>query len=160
MRYPKRGGPGAPCVWPPVQHAPLALGHLPPRRQAIGGILRRKVTDDILASGTGAVAEHDLALSVGCRFAVHSSQPVTAILQVAPYPSPQCRFAANGGTPAVEHYSYLDGYGNRCERFAFGRGSSQVAFEAQTNVLRPSDLIAPDTPETPVAALPAQVLSS
>ncbi len=113
----------------------------------------------MLASGVGAKAQHDLALAVGCRFAVHSLQPVTAILQVAPYPEPAVSIRCERWDTAVEHYSYLDGYGNRCERFAFGRGSSQVAFEAQTNLLSPSDLIAPDTPETPVAALPAQVLS-
>lgn len=117
------------------------------------------LADDMLPSGVGAVAQHDLALAVGCRFTVHSLQPVTAILQVAPYPEPTVSIRCERWATPVEHYSYLDHYGNRCERFAFGQGSSQVDYEEQTNLLTPSDLIVPDAPETPVAALPAEVLS-
>ena len=113
----------------------------------------------MLPSGVGAVSQPELALTVGCRFAVHSVQPVTAILQVAPYAEPGVSIHRERWDTDAEHHNYLDHYGNRCERFALGAGSSRVAYEAQASLLCPSDLIAPDTPETPVAALPDEILS-
>ena len=105
------------------------------------------------------MGRHPLALTVGCRFAVSSPQPVTAILQVAPYAEPGVSIVSERWDTNVEHHSYVDHYGNRCERFALAPGSSQVAYEAHALLVHPADLIAPDTRETPVAELPDEVLS-
>jgi len=118
-----------------------------------------QVVDHTSPSGAGAVGQHPLALTVGCRFAVRSLQPVTAILQVAPYAEPGVSIVSERWDTNVEHHSYVDHYGNRCERFALAPGSSQVAYEAHALLVHPADLIAPDTRETPVAELPDEVLS-
>jgi transglutaminase-like putative cysteine protease len=60
---------------------------------------------------------------------------------------------------AAEHHGYIDGYGNRCERFELGAGASQIAYEAQVLLRSPADLIVPDAAEIPVGALPDEVLS-
>jgi transglutaminase-like putative cysteine protease len=57
------------------------------------------------------------------------------------------------------HHSYVDRYGNRCERFELAAGGSNIGYEAQLVITRPADLIEPDARETPVAALPDDVLS-
>jgi len=117
------------------------------------------VADRIPPSDEGAVVQRALPLTVGCRFAVSSVQPVTAILQVAPYPEPGVSIRSERWGTDVEHHGYVDHYGNRCERFALAPGASQVAYEAQAVLLDPLDLIEPGTPETPVGALPDEVLS-
>jgi transglutaminase-like putative cysteine protease len=58
-----------------------------------------------------------------------------------------------------DHHGYIDHYENRCERFAIGSGSSRIAYAAELLVTDPADLIEPDTPETPTASLPDEVLS-
>ncbi len=103
--------------------------------------------------------QHGLALTVGCRFLVHSVQPVAAILQVAPYAEPGVEIRSERWDTLAGHHGYVDHYGNRCERFALGSGSSQVSYEAQAILLSAADLIAPETPETPVGSLPDEVLS-
>jgi transglutaminase-like putative cysteine protease len=105
------------------------------------------------------VDQHGLALTVGCRFLVHSVQPVAAILQVAPYAEPGVEIRSERWDTLAGHHGYVDHYGNRCERFALGSGSSQVSYEAQAILLSAADLIAPETPETPVGSLPDEVLS-
>ena len=116
------------------------------------------MVDREIPNGAG-VGQRPLALTVGCRFAVSSPQPVTAILQVAPYAEAGVCIRSERWDTHVEHHSYLDHYGNRCERFTLVPGSSQVGYEAQALLMQPADLIAPETPETPVAALPDEVLS-
>jgi transglutaminase-like putative cysteine protease len=100
-----------------------------------------------------------LALTVGCTFELHSVQPATAIMQVAPCPEPGVRLAGERWDAHAEHHGYLDLYGNRCERFGLPTGGSHVDYEAQLVLAQPADLVAPDAPELAVAALPHEVLS-
>jgi transglutaminase-like putative cysteine protease len=100
-----------------------------------------------------------LALTVGCRFGLDSIQPAEAILQVAPSPAPGISIARERWETGAEHHGYTDHYGNRCERFALGAGSSLVIYEAELVIAHPSDRIEPRTPETPVEKLPDEVLS-
>jgi transglutaminase-like putative cysteine protease len=57
------------------------------------------------------------------------------------------------------HHSYLDQYGNRCERFELTPGVSQITYEAQLAVTQSADVIEPDAPEVPVQLLPDEVLN-
>ncbi len=100
-----------------------------------------------------------LALSLGCEFEFESTQPVSAIMQVAPAPQPNLGVRSEEWDTAAEHHGYVDLYGNRCERLAIPSGRSRVAYNAEVLLASPADVIAPDTPETPVALLPDEHLS-
>jgi transglutaminase-like putative cysteine protease len=100
-----------------------------------------------------------LALTVGCRFGLSSTQAAEAILQVAPRPAPGVSIGGERWESDAEHHAYIDHYGNRCERFALGSGHSQINYRAQLLLADPADRLEPDLPETPVEELPDEVLS-
>lgn len=100
-----------------------------------------------------------LVLNVGCEFGLETTQPVEAVVQVAPCPQPEVRVRREGWDTAADHYRYIDAYGNRCERFTIEPGSTRIAYEAELFLTSPADLIEPGTPETPVGSLPHEVLS-
>ncbi len=118
-----------------------------------------QMPDLLPAEADGRHAQTALALTVGCRFGLDSVQPAEAILQVAPSPGPGISIGCERWGTEAEHHGYIDHYGNRCERFALGAGSSQVTYEAELLIAHPADRIEPGTPETPVAELPDEVLS-
>jgi transglutaminase-like putative cysteine protease len=99
-----------------------------------------------------------LALAVGCDFELDTTQSVSAILQVAPLARPGVSLQRESWSSAAEHHGYIDGYGNRCERFTIPTGPSRIAYSAELTVAHPADLNLPDTPETPVADLPDETL--
>jgi transglutaminase-like putative cysteine protease len=100
-----------------------------------------------------------LELTVGCRFGVESSQQTTAVLQVAPSRRVGVRVSGERWETGAEHHCYVDGYGNRCERFELGAGASQISYEAQILLALPNDQIELYAAETPVGELPDEVLS-
>jgi transglutaminase-like putative cysteine protease len=100
-----------------------------------------------------------VGLIVGCRFGYESTQPAVAIMQVAPRLEAGVSIRGERWGGAEEHHSYVDHYGNRCERFELPEGSSQVTYEARVVVAHPADRVEPDVQETPVAELPDEVLS-
>jgi transglutaminase-like putative cysteine protease len=100
-----------------------------------------------------------LALTVGCSFGLDSVQPAVAIMQVAPRLESDVSIIAERWDTSAAHHGYLDQHGNRCERFELATGSSEITYEARLVLTHPADLIEPDAPEIPVAALPDEVLS-
>jgi transglutaminase-like putative cysteine protease len=114
--------------------------------------------DRLPARRDGHVEQAGLALTVGCRFDLDSPQAAEAILQVAPCPHPGVSLSRERWETDAEHHGYIDSFGNRCERFALAPGGSRVAYEAHVLIAQPADLIEPETPETPVAELPDEVL--
>jgi transglutaminase-like putative cysteine protease len=111
------------------------------------------------ADHDGRRAHEPLALTVGCEFIVDSVQPATAILQVAPRLAPAVAIRAERWDTNAPHYTYLDGYGNRCERFELAAGGSRITYEASLLLARPADVIETGAPEVPVASLPDEVLN-
>ena len=107
----------------------------------------------------GCAGQEALSLTVGCEFGLRSLQPATAVVQVAPSLEAGVCISAELWETSAGHHSYVDHYGNRCERFELAAGGSQISYEAQLVITRPADLIEPDARETPVAALPDDVLS-
>jgi transglutaminase-like putative cysteine protease len=107
----------------------------------------------------GPGPQEALALTVGCRFGLSSTQAAEAILQVAPSPAPGVSIGGERWESDAEHHAYIDHYGNRCERFALASGDSQISYQAQLVLSDPADRHEPDVPETPVAELPDEVLS-
>ena len=100
-----------------------------------------------------------LSLAVGCTFGLSSVQPVEAIMQVAPRPHPELSIRSERWDADASHHCYVDGYGNRCERFKLTAGATSIVYEAHVVLERPADVIEPDAPEVPVARLPDEVLS-
>ena len=111
------------------------------------------------ATGDGSPGGDELALTVGCEFGLLSVQPATAILQVAPALAPDVSIREERWQANAEHHGYIDGYGNRCERFVLASGESHIAYEARVTLAHAADVIESDAPEVPVASLPDDVLS-
>lgn len=114
---------------------------------------------DAVFSDDGQPLVPGLALAVGCAFEVETSQPVTAVLQVAPLSQPGVRIEREQWHAGADHHGYLDHYANRCERLTIDPGRSRIAYDAEVLLADPGDVIAPDTPETPVGLLPSEVLT-
>ena len=114
---------------------------------------------DIPPDDPEAAATDTLALIVGCEFEFEAAQPIAAVMQVAPSPGPGMQIQREQWHTASDHHGYLDRYENRCERFTIDAGSSRIAYEAELLLSDPADVIEPDAPETPVAALPDEALS-
>jgi transglutaminase-like putative cysteine protease len=100
-----------------------------------------------------------LALAVGCAFELESTFPVAAVMQVAPCPDPRVEMHSERWDIGSEHHSYVDLYGNRCERLKIPAGRCTVAYEAQLTVSSPADVLEPDARETPVELLPDETIS-
>jgi transglutaminase-like putative cysteine protease len=100
-----------------------------------------------------------LALTVGCTFGLNSVQPASAIMQVAPRLENGVSIHSERWDTSAEHHAYVDGYGNRCERFSLQTGDSDITYEARVVLAQPADLIVPDVAETPVGALPDDVMN-
>jgi transglutaminase-like putative cysteine protease len=80
-------------------------------------------------------------------------------MQVAPRPQPDLSIRSERWDSDASHHCYVDGFGNRCERFELTAGATSIVYEAQLVLERPADVIEPDAPEVPVAQLPDEVLS-
>jgi transglutaminase-like putative cysteine protease len=114
---------------------------------------------DDVATGYDADSVHGpVTLSLGCSFGLDSVVPASAIMQVAPRPQPGLSISTETWHASSYHHCYVDHYGNRCERFELAAGATHVVYEAQAVVSAPADVIRPETPETPVASLPDDVL--
>ena len=103
----------------------------------------------------------ELALTVGCRFGVQSSQAASAVLQVAPLRCEGVSVRGERWETLAEHHGYIDDYGNRCERFELTAGDAQIAYRAQVLLAGAGaiDRIEPDVRETPAGSLPDEVLT-
>ncbi len=100
-----------------------------------------------------------LALILGCSFGLDSVQTATAIMQVAPRNSPGLTISEERWSTEARHHTYLDDYGNRCERFALPAGATTVDYRANVSVAGSADVIDFDAQETPVSALPDDIFS-
>ncbi len=111
------------------------------------------------AADCAPIAPDAVTLSVGCAFELEASQALAAVIQVAPGPQPEVQLRREQWDADSAHHGYLDLYANRCERFSIPAGRSRIAYAAELLLSDPEDTIEPDAAETPVAALPDEVLS-
>ena len=100
-----------------------------------------------------------LPLRVGCTFQFEVNQHTSSIMQVAPRPEPGLSIRDELWAADAYHYTYVDSFGNRCERFELPPGPATVIYEAHVVVARPVDVIARGAHETPVGSLPDDVLN-
>ncbi len=100
-----------------------------------------------------------LALAVGCTFELEASFPIAAIVQVAPAPSPGVQMRSETWDTGCDHHSYVDLYGNRCERMVIAPGAAASPTQAQLLLHHPADVIDREARETPVGELPDETIA-
>ena len=105
------------------------------------------------ALGVSVADDRPLALTVGCTLGFETPQPVSAVLQIAPS-GRDLEVRAERWDGDADHHSYIDLFGNRCERVTIAAGASRIAYEAEVVLSSPGDRVAPGTAETPIMALP------
>ena len=49
-------------------------------------------------------------------------------MQVAPFAHPDTQMREERWDTDADHHTYLDGYGNRCERFLIPAGASRLTY--------------------------------
>ena len=99
-----------------------------------------------------------IGLQVGCQFDLRSSNPTTAVLQVAPHGDQTASITAEWWDVAIPHRPYLDEFANRCERFELPAGEVRLAYSAEVSVSAVADEQAWDARETPVDELADDLL--
>ena len=99
-----------------------------------------------------------IGLQVGCQFDLRSSNPTTAVLQVAPHGDQTATITGESWDGAIPHRRYADEFDNRCERFALPAGELRLAYSAEVSVSALADEQAWDARETPIDELPDELL--
>ena len=90
-----------------------------------------------------ATDDDALVLAVGCAFELEAAQPLAAVVQVAPRADPRVHMRREQWDTDADHHGYVDIYGNRCERFLIGRGTSRIAYQAELLLTEAADVIEP-----------------
>jgi transglutaminase-like putative cysteine protease len=116
-------------------------------------MIDRASADDGFAEGG------PLALVVGATFGLECVLESNAIVQVAPRLEAGLSISSERWGTGARHHSYLDQYGNRCERFDLAAGATQIDYEAHLTLAHPADVIEPGAREVPVERLPDSVLN-
>lgn len=100
-----------------------------------------------------------VTLSVGAEIGLRSEHPVSTVLQLAPRLDDRATFEAERWQLDVEHRTYLDAFGNRCERLVLPAGSTHVGYAAEVVVPAGHDHVSPAAREIPPADLPDDALT-
>ena len=103
-----------------------------------------------------------LDLVVGCTFGLSAPNATATVLQVAPSPQLDVQICEESWeTGETPHHTYLDAYGNRCERFLVPAGESHITYRAHLLHTDPHDtsdadargIAPPDLPDETLAFL-------
>ncbi|MGA8416971.1 MAG: transglutaminase family protein [Candidatus Dormiibacterota bacterium] len=99
-------------------------------------------------------------LRVGCEFLHDLEWPVTFVLQVEPRPDAVLAMSATGVAtwPPTDLHGYTDLYGNKCQRFVLGPGSTRIRYEAEVEVNSGVDEVNERAVQAAVADLPDSTL--
>jgi transglutaminase-like putative cysteine protease len=101
-----------------------------------------------------------LDLVVGCTFGLSAPTATATVLQVAPSPQVDVQMCEESWTTGdTPHHTYLDSYGNRCERLLIPAGESTISYRAHLLHTDPHDSDPPTAaPETEPPDLPDETL--
>jgi transglutaminase-like putative cysteine protease len=99
-------------------------------------------------------------LQVGCEFVYLAEVPTPAVAQVEPDPAGPALVLTTAWSfdPDLPRTSYVDLYGNTCQRTVLPSGRSTVRYEAVVSVPDATEEVDLDAAETPVAELPDETL--
>lgn len=101
-----------------------------------------------------------MLVRVGCEFAHKAVGPTPTIWQVRPRPDGPVGLVSSTweSTPPLATTSYLDAFGNLCDRLVLPEGQSVVRFDAVAEVPDEPDEVDEAAPQVPVEALPDDAL--
>lgn len=100
-----------------------------------------------------------MRIRVGCEFGYEAAGPIPSVWRVRPRPQAGPLVTSTWQTtPSLPSWSFVDGFGNLCDRVTMGVGATEVRFEAVVEVPPHYDEIAKDAPQLPVEQLPDHVL--
>lgn len=102
--------------------------------------------------------EERLGLAIGCTLHVEAPAPISAVVQVAPANAADVTIRRERWDTDVSHHTYIDRYGNRCERVAIDPGQTTLAYDASVTCSPDPDAVVADACETPVLALSDSLL--
>ncbi|MET0629051.1 MAG: transglutaminase family protein [Acidimicrobiia bacterium] len=103
-------------------------------------------------------ASRTLLLNVGCTLGLQSTSRFAAVLQVAPALVDGITIQRELWDTDAEHHSYVDRYGNRCERFVFEAGDVRVGYQAEVARTSDPDPVVASAIEIPPHRLPDDLL--
>ena len=101
-----------------------------------------------------------MQIKVGCEFRYEATWPTPAVMQVQPHQAADQRILHEAWqlTPPLALHSYVDLYGNTCQRIVIPPGNQVLNYDATIEVSESADEDAPDAVQLPVEALPDDVL--
>ncbi|MDQ3574007.1 MAG: transglutaminase family protein, partial [Actinomycetota bacterium] len=101
-----------------------------------------------------------MRLRVGCEFNFESSGPTPSVWQVRGRPDGDQRILSEEWdvSPGGASSSYMDGYGNVCDRLVLPVGPNTVRYDATVEVKDTVDEVEPQAQQVPVEALPDDTL--
>ena len=101
-----------------------------------------------------------MQIKVGCEFRYEATWPTPAVMQVQPHQAADQRILQEAWqlTPPLALHSYIDLYGNTCQRMVIPPGNQVLNYDATIEVSESADEVAPDAVQLPVEALPDDVV--
>lgn len=101
-----------------------------------------------------------MRIRVGCDFVHRTEGPTPTVWQVRPRPDGrhQVERATWETDPEVATTSYVDAFGNLCDRLLLPEGRSVVRYDAVVVVPGTADEMAESAPQVPVESLPDEAL--
>jgi len=95
-----------------------------------------------------------MRIRVGCRFDYETPGPVPSLWQVRPRGDGDHRVVTDTWKPPADAHTYLDAYGNACDRLTLPPGRSTLRYDAVVEVPSSGDDADLGAQETPIDALP------
>lgn len=93
-------------------------------------------------------------IRVGCEFNYNAADPVPSLWQVRPRPDGPHRVVSYDWRVPAAARSYLDSYGNECDRLTLPPGPSAVRYDAVAEVPDGADPVGPGAPLDAIEDLP------
>ncbi len=89
---------------------------------------------------------------------MQTPSPISAVMQVAPAPAADLPIRREAWATTARHHTYVDRYGNRCERLRIDPGETALTYDAVVECSPEPDTVAPDAAELPASELPDDLL--
>jgi transglutaminase-like putative cysteine protease len=104
--------------------------------------------------------DNAMHVRVGCEFAYRAPGPVPTIWQIRPrQDGPHWLLSSNWTTaPALPVSTYLDAYGNVCDRLSLAAGANVLRYDATVEVSAAVDPADKDARQLPIEELPDETL--
>lgn len=109
---------------------------------------------------TWAGKDHRVHVRVGCEFRYHAVGTTPTVWQVRPRPEGPHRLVSHSWTttPGLPVSSYLDGFGNICDRLDLVEGDNVIRYDAVAEVSSEYDPVGTAAAQVPIAELPDEAL--